>query len=435
MRFINISGIIFISFLSILLAGNAEGSDWYASGKSTYTTRVKLMLCNNVDMDRKECIVIVKRLQFPVPDINSRTITVVDPTIPSQGEQKNGRFLRFQLDDIDKDGIWDELFFMADFKAGETKTFYVYLGNNVGGTGSHRTHAEIGTYGQYVLPWWESEHIGWKLWFPTDADMYAKREPKLVSNIHNTSQIGHNAPYHLGIDIMEVRNTFGAGGICLFEVAARADSMARPRFSPYKEKGLFADTRYAFGVVVNGPLRSIIRVHTMNWRTGNGEYELEQYYTAYKNKSYYTCSVRYLTFLHEKSGVEFGCGIRKMINENFFYKENGLVITSTNDLMSVITPLKNDPGLKEDVEEFLGLALIVRDNYHPRFIPTESFGGNYTFRMPVTDELTFEYLVAGAWSEGSVLTSIKDFKEYVIRTAQEYNNPIEIGELTVEKKE
>ena len=41
-----------------------------------------------------------------------------------------------------------------------------------------------------------------------------------------------------------------------------------------------SDTRYAYDVIVNGPLRSMIKIKGMNWNTGNGFYEYEQYYTC-----------------------------------------------------------------------------------------------------------------------------------------------------------
>ncbi|MCD4769212.1 MAG: DUF4861 family protein, partial [Bacteroidales bacterium] len=88
--------------------------------------------------------------------------------------------------------------------------------------------------------------------------------------------------------IMTVEDSFGAGGICLFEDETHPDKASRPRFSPFKEQGQVHDTRFAYDVIVNGPMRSMIRIHIMNWRSGSGEYELEQLYTAYKNKSYST---------------------------------------------------------------------------------------------------------------------------------------------------
>ena len=61
-------------------------------------------------------------------------------------------------------------------------------------------------------------------------------------------------------------------------------------------------------------------------------------------------------------------------------------------------------------------------------------GENYTFRIPMTGDLSYEFLAAGAWSEGMVYSSEDEFKEYIINTALEYNNPVIVDLLTVERK-
>ena len=69
-----------------------------------------------------------------------------------------------------------------DFAPRETRTFYVYLGMQQRGWNPHRTHAAIGSYMRHTVPFWESANIGWKLWYPTDIDVYGKRKPQLMSN-------------------------------------------------------------------------------------------------------------------------------------------------------------------------------------------------------------------------------------------------------------
>ncbi len=79
-----------------------------------------------------------------LPDVHEMSITLVDPggesrPQPADGEfqrqgghlsraETNGRWIPYQLDDLDHDGLWDELFFMADFAAQEDKLFYLYIG-------------------------------------------------------------------------------------------------------------------------------------------------------------------------------------------------------------------------------------------------------------------------------------------------------------------
>ena len=240
--------LFFMTFMSTEIFGN-EGKDygWYTEGDFIPETRIKVTLHNTLHFERTDCPVIITREMMPIPNISDFWVTVVDPTLPSLPEpteeqltkvggwqprkETNGHYIRYQLDDIDKDGIWDELFFMVDIKARETKTIYLYTEKPfrpfLRGLYKQDTFAMIGNYERNLISWWESKHIGWKLAYPTDVDMYAKREPLLVAyeeQINNYS--GYNKPYSHGSDILMVSNTFGTGGICLFEVPARPDSVS-----------------------------------------------------------------------------------------------------------------------------------------------------------------------------------------------------------------
>ena len=75
---------------------------------------------------------------LPFTNFGPRDVVVVDPELPPRPaptkeellmygghyprEEKNGRYIHYQLDDLDRDGIWDELFIMTDFGPSETKT-------------------------------------------------------------------------------------------------------------------------------------------------------------------------------------------------------------------------------------------------------------------------------------------------------------------------
>jgi hypothetical protein len=186
-------------------------------------------------------------------------------------------------------------------------------------------------------------------------------------------------------------------------------------------------------VVVNGPLRSIIRARTMNWRTGKGEYELEELYTAYMNKSYSTCRVRYPKFFPEKPGVEFGCGIRKMMNESAVFLDDGVVMSFGKDL--TLTDPDVDPAWETRITlNFEGIALVVKDKYKARYQFIQEYQGNHTMRIPVTNDLSYEYLIAAGWSDGTVNRTEEEFKKYVLAARKEYNNPILINKLQLEKK-
>ncbi len=131
------------------------------------------------------------------------------------------------MDDLDKDGIWDELFFQTDIKANSEKKIYIYLGENIRGWNKHFTHANIGSYARHLMPFWESENVGWIIWFANSVDVYAKREPLLMSNhlyMDNLDGYGVSAVNHdWGSDIQSVAGSFGGGAICLFENPQQPD--------------------------------------------------------------------------------------------------------------------------------------------------------------------------------------------------------------------
>jgi len=450
-----------LAILWPILASGQGKESWYTEGNFAPAKRLKITLVNTLDFDRKDCPVVITREEFPVKKLHEMWVTVVDPSLPPKSEpteeefafvgghgirgETNGHQIFYQLDDLDKDGIWDELYFQTDLKARESRVLYIYFGFSGRGWNQHGTHATIGSYMRHIIPWWESANIGWKLWFPTSVDMYGKRKPILMSeemNIHNYCGY-YGVPkvnFDYGSDIMGVGSSFGAGGIGLFEFSDNPDSISRPRFTPVQGEKIsernfnedqITDTRYSFDVVVNGPMRSMIRVRTMNWKSGNGFYELVQDYTAYTNQSYSTCKVTFTKFLPHANGVTFACGIRANRDEKENVVEKGIAMRTGSE--RVADP-DDDTGQKAHVVDFIGSALVVKDKYHPEYQFIGSFGGNHTFRIPVQADLSFEYLIAGAWSEGAVYNSPDAFKAYVRKTAVEYNHPVRVEFGTLEQK-
>ncbi len=448
-------------FSFILNETFAQKNEWYTEGNFSPTKRLKIVLENKLDFDRKDCPVVIPRDEFPVKKLHEMWVTIVDPSLPSKAEptpeelafagghgirqETNGHQIYYQLDDLDKDGIWDELFFQTDIKAKQTKTMFIYFGFSGRGWNPHGTHATIGSYCRHLIPWWESENIGWKLWFPTSVDMYGKRKPVLMAD----EMCKHNYCGYQGIpkvnwdygsDIMRVSNSFGAGGIGLFEFPDRPDTVSTPRFVPYEGEKIseenfnedqLTSTRYAFDVVVNGPMRSIIRVKTINWNSGSGYYELTQDYTAYTRQNYSTCKVTFSKFLPTKNGVTFACGIRSGAEELSSYIDKGVVIRTATD--QVADP-DDDTGQKAHKVELIGTALVVKDKYNAEYRKLKIMGGNHLFSIPVTKDHTFEYLIAGAWNEGVVYNTPELFKSYILQTAVEYNSPIKILYGALEKK-
>jgi hypothetical protein len=242
-----------------------------------------------------------------------------------------------------------------------------------------------------------------------------------------------------GSDIQSVSDSFGGGAICLFEDPETPEKVSMPRYTPSKSDkaprslwnaGQISDTRYAYEVVVNGPLRSMIKIKGMNWDTGNGFYEYEQFYSVHAKQSYCTSRVHFTTFQPRETGVTMGCGIRKKPDEDNFFQGKGILISSGPEEI-------RDPDNIDDREkyivDFIGGAVVVKERYQPeyQFVPTHK--GNHTFKIRPHSQAAFEFMLFAAWSEGSVHNNKDDFNAYVLKTAQEYNQPVKTVFVDIEE--
>lgn len=427
-------------------AGSAQDA-WYTQGTFIPTRRVVIQVRNPLDAARINSPVIIRRADLPqLHDVHELQMTLVDPkgtpnAEPSarqralegahgQLQETNGHAFPYQFDDLDQDGLWDELFFMADFAANETRTIHVYFGTQQRGWNPHRTHAATGSYMRHTVPFWESENFGWKLWFPTDIDVYAKRTPQLMSHrLYMENLDGYAVSLidpGLGSDIMQVSSSFGGGGIGLIEDALRPDVISRPRFTEGStanfNAGPVSSTRYAFTVLANGPLRSTVRIRTMNWNTGLGRYAVDQVYSAYAGQDYTTAQVQFTTFDPGAAEPDVVVGIRKHLNEETFVQEGGMVLSAAPELI-------RNPDDVERVQPdmsvaYAGTALIVPDRYQPLYAFSSSDEGNHILRLPVGADRSFEYVLVAGWSEGVTRRTVTEFADYARTVSREINTPI-----------
>lgn len=431
---------------------------WYTQDAFVPTERIAIEVRNPLDEARSDSPVIIPASALPMlRDVHELSITLVDPRLagiaaPSpekralegahgQLAETNGHAVEYQLDDLDQDGLWDELFFMADFAPGETRTFYLYLGHHQRGWNPHHSHAGIGSYMRHTVPFWESENIGWKLWYPTDIDIYAKRKPQLMAHRLYTENLDGYAVSlidpALGSDIMDVADSFGGGGIGVFDDPSDPGAVSRPRFTPKSLPGNFnggpvSDTRYAFSLIANGPLRSMVRIKTMNWDSGHGRYELEQTYTAYAHQDYSTARVRFTRFEPRAPGARFAVGVRRRGGETLNVQKGGLVITAAPEII-------RNPDDREAVQpsmkvDYAGTALAVRDGYRSEYVFSPARGGNHLIRIAPGADHSFEYMIAAGWSEGAGPKTAEAFAAYAEKAAREYNAPIMLAVALAQHK-
>ncbi len=230
------------------------------------------------------------------------------------------------------------------------------------------------------------------------------------------------------------------GALCIFEDPSQPDIPSRPRYTPAHDRlvpkskwnaGQLSDTRYAYDVICNGPIRSMIRIKGMNWDSGSGFYEYEQYYTIYAGTHYTVSKVNFTTFQPRVPGVEMGCGIRQKPEEDNFIQRDGLVITSGPEYIRDPEEIDNRGPWRAS---FIGMALAVKEEYKPqyKYVPTHS--GNHVFKITPDAHKGYEYMVMASWAEGPLYNDKESFSVYAGQMYQEYNNPPVAHYIRMEEK-
>src|SRR5690554_4859197 len=113
-------------FLISITAFAQSSYGWYTEGDDyAPTQRIRFTVTNPLDISLENCPVVVHRNTLPFQNIPERWINLVDPNLPENEEptieelmensgyvrrkETNGHYLDLQVDDLDKNGVWDEI--------------------------------------------------------------------------------------------------------------------------------------------------------------------------------------------------------------------------------------------------------------------------------------------------------------------------------------
>jgi len=190
-----------------------------------------------------------------------------------------------QCDDVDGDGVWDELFFLCNVPASDSivlklvpvKVLPAYNVRTDIHMEKYKTYKEVKTAQRirgtdtkvtskvYHLegPSWENDRVAFRNYLDerNGMDIYGKVTDTMVLNY-----IGRGVSYHemgaWGMDILEVGRSLGAGGVAVLN----ADTLVRG--------GIPSEGGYQ--LISKGPLRSQFRLSFNNWTFGCHTWNMEQ---------------------------------------------------------------------------------------------------------------------------------------------------------------
>ncbi len=249
----------------------------------TYAQQISISVNNPSDFERKDELVILNRdfLQKKMGSLpDNKFIAVFHNNIPKV----------IQHDDLDKDGIWDEVVFLHNFNAKEKAEFklniidnqnkldlttraYVrhkHLHNNIFTDNVQKDTMPYNNkptdFSKQKLPpfltegpSWENDKVGFRKYYDirNANDIWGKTTSNMVLDYVGTDA---SKTYHKldswGMDILKVGKSLGAGSIALHIKKNGKDSLIR----------LGKNSLVTYEQISTGPIRAIFEINYENWK-------------------------------------------------------------------------------------------------------------------------------------------------------------------------
>jgi len=247
------------------------------------SAQTNITLSNNHETERVDEAFVIDRKQFT---------SIKEGLLPALKDSKS-QWVATQVDDLDKDGEWDELAFVYSLKPKETVVLSIeWVSKDNYPQFTPRTNVRYGkmvspgniiilptdAHGKFNLargegypyqtdgPAWENDKMGFRHYFDgrNVRDVFGKLTSKMVMDSVGIRADGTPGDtYHemnwWGRDIMSGARALGLGGIAL----QTPDSLIRLGVPIEETTDNVDSTRYT--LIVNGPVRSVFKLDFYGW--------------------------------------------------------------------------------------------------------------------------------------------------------------------------
>ncbi|MBZ4041155.1 DUF4861 domain-containing protein [Flavobacterium hibisci] len=408
----------------------------FISCKAQKSQSTKIVLTNNSDLELPQKAVSIKRSTLKVKE-SEKSFPIVlqnSDTIPAQ------------VNDLDGDGKWDELFFVADFSAKEKKTVELKW-SNTDPKFTVKTSARFGKreaenlpvqpateevllanqvykklgFQKYQTdgPTWENDKVGFRHYLDgrNCKDVFGKRTPGITpENVGINSKGAVEDNYHQmhdwGRDIFPVGTSAGLGGYGLI-VGNEINRLGI----------LINDTinnveKTTFKIVSEGPVNSVLSYKYQNWQASGSNYQVQETASIWPGMYGYKNTVS----LNGLKGNETLAIAFSNINN-----QNPLQVIDAGDYVCFILHDK----LTYERQWILGTAIIIPKNVYKGYIEAPKTGkltNSYLIKVSTKNNQPISYYPIAGW-ELSADPNFKDsayFSNYVTTLAKQLSAKIKV---------
>ncbi len=349
-----------------------------------YPLALKVNIDNSNGPDRNDEIVVlgIDEINVLYPDFNPLALIVLD----------GNKELASQINDLDSDHQADQIVFVCDLLAGQSKEITIRyskegdkirdykkrtqaeLSHKVGGKFVKRVyqggtfqnveyldvppeHTDNSWFIRYEGPGWESDKVGYRFYLDwrNATDIFGKKTNEMV--LQNVGLDGFESYHEMsdwGMDILKVGDSFGIGSWGMW--------------SNGKAHRVAETDKVECAIKINGPLQSMIETDYFGWKIAEDKYNLSAILTINAGSRLTHCNLEITgdsenlctgivkhdsTNIHKSDNNQEGWqyfasyGKQSLTNDKLgmaiFYKSNDLIEINQDDLSHLIL-LKSNSG-------------------------------------------------------------------------------------------
>ena len=398
----------------------------------------RISFVNPVPEDRSDEVVVLTREQVAgkveIKEGFLPIFRVGEETLPSQ------------VDDMNRDGKWDEVAVLLNFKANEEKSAVLeMIPENEYPTFEKRTnlrlgiHQEDGSYqevdhyaaipatepfkiiaqGESVS--WENDKIAFRVYFDCRnvKDLFGKLKPgMIIDKIHTPEIKDYHSLNDWGMDVLHCGSSLGSGGIALL----KNDSLYR----------LGSTDVYEYQKVSEGPVRSVFDLIYKGWHVDGDNLEATERISIYPGKYWFQSDVT-VKGLPEGAQIVTGIVTSMLKREPFAFEADDFECIGTHDVqslnndelgMAVLVPKAEDGkiGRTTDINFFkLGYQTVVEKGFSNIISETYYIGQKAEANKPA------RHYFSAVWGLEKDQWKTEDgFKSYLKEESKVLSSPIEV---------
>lgn len=397
----------------------------------------EILLKNNSSINLNDKAISIDRSQLPNrigDNLYPLIISLQGDTIPSQ------------LNDLDEDLKWDELFFISDLPANGNNSYSLNWINEKPKY-KIRTSARFGKRTSSISPVepaisetllkrdlpksigfqryqtdgpsWENDKVGFRHYLDgrNAKDLFGKMTSKMSpENVGINEKGAVEDTYHVmsdwGRDILSVGNSIGLGGYGLMA----GDQLFR--LGVTVDDSINNVEKTSFQIIAEGPVKSILRYNYENWEPDKRKYQVGEKTSIWPGMYAYQNEV---TFSGLKGDENMIIGLVNINNQN------PLEELAINDEWMVL--LTHDMQTYER-QWWLGLALIVPRNIYLGYTEAPKLGqlsNTFLAKMKVTNNFPIKYYAVAGWEMSDERFKDHDFfRNYVENLAKQISAKVEV---------